>query len=98
MHRPIGKKPEDGRPFPCRAGRFDPPVGCVLGQMEDLRAVGEQRRTSFAEIQPPRNEFTECRNQSRGRLAFSAGQASHFQQEIRVGQHLVVRSIVIRPL
>ena len=33
----------------------------VFGQVQDLGAVGEERGAAFAEIQPPRIQFTECR-------------------------------------
>jgi hypothetical protein len=42
---------EDGI-LPGRSGRRDPQIRLGLGEMEDLRAIGEHRRGGFAGVEP----------------------------------------------
>ena len=52
---------EDHWKTPRRASCFDWPVRRVLGEVKDLRAVCEERRAAFAEVQAPRVELREAR-------------------------------------
>jgi hypothetical protein len=42
----------------------------VLGEVQDLRAVGEERRTPLPEIETSRIELGECSDELRHRMTF----------------------------
>ena len=63
VHRPVRQQLQDDRKAPRGAGGLDPSIGRVLGEAEDLRAVGEERRAALPEIEPPRVQFRQRRNQ-----------------------------------
>ena len=71
----------------------------LCDRLEAAQAERERRRdrvaasSLFAEIQPARIQFAERRYQSRRRLSFTAGQASHFQEELGVGQQRTFRIV-----
>jgi hypothetical protein len=50
---------QDHRKLSCGAGDLDAEVRGVFGQVEDPRAVGEERRAAFAEIQASRVDLHE---------------------------------------
>ena len=54
--------------------------------MQQLRAVGEQRRAALAEIQPPRIHFRKMRDELRRRLSFVRGQSLHVLDQLDIGQ------------
>jgi hypothetical protein len=62
----IRDQVEDGRPLRRHAGGADPVVGGIFRKVQRLRAVGEQRRVPFAEVQPAGIELRERRDQRRG--------------------------------
>ena len=55
------------RTLPSGARRRDPRVRLVLREMQHLRAVCEERRTGFGEIQLARIDLGEMRDKLRGR-------------------------------
>jgi len=68
-----------------RARSLDAVVGCMLGEMQDLRAVREHRGAPLSEVEPPRIELRERGDQMRGSEAFTTGQTLHFRNELAVG-------------
>jgi hypothetical protein len=54
------------------ARRLNPIVRGVLRQVQHLNTVGEQARTAFAEVQPPRVNFRERRDKPRRRSLIAA--------------------------
>ena len=68
-----------------RAGArgLDAAVGGVFGEVQDPRAIREERRTTFAEIEPPRVDFHQRRDEARRRLAFAHSEPPHFGEQIR---------------
>ena len=69
----------------CGTRRFDPVVRCAFGEIQRLRAVGEQGRIPFAEIQAPCIELHQRSNQHRGCASLSRGKPLHFRDELVVG-------------
>jgi len=57
MQYTLGEQVEKDRPFPRGPRRLDAQVGGVLGQVQHERAVGEQGRAAFTEIESPRVLF-----------------------------------------
>lgn len=49
----LRQQVENDRKASRRAGCLDPAVGRVLREMENLRAVREERRASFAQVESP---------------------------------------------
>jgi len=66
---------------------LDARIRRVLGQVEDVCAVHEERPAAFAEIQPARVDFGERRNQAARRETFLAGEPDRF------GEQPVVREV-----
>jgi hypothetical protein len=77
---------DNGKP-PCRTCGFDPAVCRVFRQAQDARAVDEQGRTAFAEVQPPCVDFRECRDESRRRGAFAV------REPYRHGEQGLIRQV-----
>ena len=76
--RPVGQQRQDDRKLPRNASGLDASIGGVLGEAEDLRAVGEERRAALPEIEPPRVQFREpCAISISLTNAFSKKLASH---------------------
>ena len=69
--RPMGKLRQNRREASRRTRRLDPAVGCVLRQVQDAGAVGEERRAAGTEIQTPEIEFRQGRDQRGCGLPFS---------------------------
>jgi hypothetical protein len=65
---------------------FDPSVGRVLGQAEHLRAVGEERRAAFTQIQAPEIDLSQQSNEPCGRATFYAGRCLDFNEQFAVGE------------
>jgi hypothetical protein len=63
---PLRQLVEDHRKPSRTPRRFNPSVGGMLGQTQDLRAVREQGGATFAEIQPPAVKFREERDEVSG--------------------------------
>jgi hypothetical protein len=77
---------EEDREFPRSACGFDSAVSCMLRQVQYLRAVGEQRRATLAEIQPPRIYLREVRDELHRRLPFVRGQSLHVLDQLDIRQ------------
>ncbi len=56
--------------------------------MKDLRAVGEERRAAFAQVQPPRIELDEGADERGGRSALTSGKSPHFVDELVVRERV----------
>ena len=83
--RAIGQELEnDRKPSGC-ARRLDAVIGRVLGQVQDLRAIGEQRGTPLAEIEPARVELREQRKKIGRRPLFIASRSACGSEQLRVG-------------
>jgi hypothetical protein len=65
-------------------GGLNPSVGGTFGQVEDLGAVGEERRAALPEVQLARVQFGQRRNQMRGGRALLLRQPPHFVNEFTV--------------
>lgn len=63
------------RKAPHRPRRLDTVVGGVLGEVEHIRAVLEERRVAFREVQATLVEFREVHNERDGRLPFALRRA-----------------------
>ncbi len=57
----------------------------MLGEVQRLRAIGEQRRAALPEVQPPRIHYREVRQQLRGCLALVRDQCVYGRQQLGVG-------------
>jgi hypothetical protein len=75
---------EEGE-VPRGARRLDPPIRGVFGEVQDLRAVGKERRTSGAEIEAPRIELGERGDQVNGDVALP------FRERTDVGKECGIR-------
>ena len=78
-----------------RASRLDPVERRVLGQVKDLRAMGEHRGASLPQIKSPGVELRERRDQRGSGLPLGRGKTAHFVQQFRirkvtVGEYCVV--------
>ena len=62
-HRSVGQQVQhDWEPARCTRG-FDAPIGRVLREMQNLRAVSEEGRAALAEIQPAFVQLRQQRNE-----------------------------------
>ena len=68
--RSVSEPVEDQGESPRRACRFDATVGGVFGEVKDLRAVGEQRRAAFAEVETTGIELDEGGNKLGRRIFY----------------------------
>jgi hypothetical protein len=68
------------------AGRLDPSIRGVFGQVQDLRAVREERRAPGAEIETPRIELGERGDQVGGRVALPFRERSDASKERGIRQ------------
>lgn len=64
------------------------PYAALLRQQEDPGAVDEQRGTSLREIQTPRVDFGERRDQAYGCCSFQASEARYFLQQLVIRKGL----------
>ena len=65
---PIRQQLQNYRKAPRHASGLDPSIGGVLGETEDLRAIGKEGRTALSEVQAPRVQLRERRNKMRRRV------------------------------
>src|SRR5262245_51497431 len=77
---------EDPWKLACRSGGFDSTVGSMFGQMQHLRAVGEQRRAAFAEIQSARIHLREVRYDLRSGLSLVRDHSLQMLDQLAIGQ------------
>lgn len=82
----TGQPREDDRESSNRAGRLDAIVRGVLGEMERLNAVGEQRRIALAEVEAPIVEDREVGDERHGRLPLLLSKVRQPGQELLIGQ------------
>ncbi|HEX7020559.1 MAG TPA: hypothetical protein VF159_11135 [Gemmatimonadaceae bacterium] len=73
----------DGKP-PRRASRFDAPIRRVFGEVQHLRAPGEERRAALTQIETPRVQFRERCDERRGRLALLSGKPLHVVEQVTI--------------
>ena len=73
-----GEHFEQDRKLASGARSFDASVRGVLRQVQHARAVDEQGGAALREIEAPRVELRQRRDQPRGRLAFGANEAADF--------------------
>ncbi len=85
-HRALSEPLQDDREPPGGPGGLDAPVGGVLGEVEDLRTVREQRRAAFGQVCPPHVQFREVRNQGRRRLPLALSEPLHPREQFGVGE------------
>ena len=85
-HRTIGEQVQNDR-IPARRPRgFDSPVGRVLREVEHLRAVREERRAAFTEIEASRIEVGEQGHKPCGRVPLALRGGLHRREQLRVRQ------------
>jgi hypothetical protein len=91
IHGPVCEVHKQNRESPRGAGGFDATVGCVLGEVKHLRAVGEQRRAAFREIQSPGIELRKMSDERRRQAPFMLRQARYARKEraVRQGCYMV---------
>ena len=63
-HRPVGQQIQNNWELAGCSRRLDPAIRSVLGEVQHLRAVGEERGAAFGQIQPARVELGERRETS----------------------------------
>ena len=85
-NRPAGQELEDPREQSRRARRLDAAVGGVFGEVQDLGAVGEERRAAFAEVESSRVDFHQTGDEVRRRLTFADREPRYFLEQILIGQ------------
>ena len=83
-HRAIAEHVEHAWTPARGSRRFDPPVRRVLGQMQHLRAVGEERRAALAQIQPALVELRQQCDQADRRGTLTRGRNLDLREEIAV--------------
>jgi hypothetical protein len=86
VQRSIGQQVHHERESACRPRGLDPAICRMLRQVERLRAVGEERRVAFTEIQPSCIHFGEQRDEMRGRCTFLLRRASDVSEKLAVGE------------
>jgi hypothetical protein len=59
VDRPVRQQRQDDWKTSRYASGLDPSVGRVLREVQDLRAVGKERRAALAEVEPPFVQFGE---------------------------------------
>jgi hypothetical protein len=69
---------------PRETSRRNPAVGGVLGEVQHLRAIDKQRRTAFAEVQPPRIDLGEDLDHVRCRGALRHDGTPQLDQQLIV--------------
>ncbi len=69
-----------------RSRRLDAMVGRVLGVVQALRAVREQRRVSLGEVEPAGVEFRKRSEKGGGRLPLALCKATDFRNQVVIGQ------------
>ena len=81
---------------PSRGARgLDPPVGGVLGQMQTLRAVREQRRVAFTKVQTACVELGKRRDQARRRFTFAPGERLDFPKKLFITEVRRLAKVVV---
>jgi len=68
------------------AARAHAQARALLGQVQRLRAEGEERGVALGKIQAPRVYFHEAADQRRSRLPFTQGEPRDFGEEFFVGE------------
>jgi hypothetical protein len=77
---------ESSRELPGGPRGGDAPVGCVFGEVELLRAVGEEGGVPFGEVEAPRVEHGEVSDQGHRRSTLAVGQVLHLREEVLIGE------------
>ena len=67
---PLIERREDCGEAACRAGSLDAVIGGTLGEVQRVRAVGEQRRVALAQVEPAHVELHQRAHESRSSAAF----------------------------
>ena len=93
----VGEPLENHRKPACGPRRLDAVIGSVLRQVEDLPAIGEERRAAFRQIQAPRVEFHQERDELDSRVAFARRRAVNLRQQIAIGQSTDGRDVDHHP-
>jgi hypothetical protein len=87
VHESSGEHVQNHR-MPARgAGGLDPSVGGVLGQMENVRAVTEERGTALTKVETTRVQFSE------GRYQIGRRHALVFGKFLDLGEKFCVREL-----
>jgi len=73
VHRTLFEHLKNDRELPDYPGGFDAPVGGVLGEVELLRAICEQRGIAFGQVEASLVKLRKVSNERRCRLAFAVG-------------------------
>src|SRR4029453_11034796 len=76
------------RKAPRSTRRLDPVVRGTFGEMEHLRAVGEQRRASLAKVQTPRVDLHQRAKHGRRCRSFAGDQPFGLGEEVIVSERL----------
>ena len=85
-HRPLRQPLQNHRESAGRPGHFDPSIGRVLGQMQDLCAIDEQRGAALAEVESPFVQFRQVGDEECRRLALASGEVPDTRQQRVVGE------------
>src|SRR5262245_7719521 len=67
-----------------RACGLNPTVRCALREVQNARAIREQRRAAFTEIQAPLVEYSEVRDELRGCVALVLRQVLDLREKSSV--------------
>jgi hypothetical protein len=81
-----GQQVQDPGKPPRRPRRLDTAVGGVLGEVQHLRAVREERRAAFAEVQAPRVDLRQRRDELHRRLPLAAGESFDLREQFLIRQ------------
>jgi len=95
-HPARGQVLQEHRKLPHRPRGLDAVVGGVLGEVEHVGAVLEQRGIAFPKIQAPLVEFCEVGNEGDGRLPLALCEILHPCEEIRIGEPRDTCEYIIR--
>jgi hypothetical protein len=66
----------------------------MFREVEDLRAVGEERPAALTQIEPACIQFSERGNQAGGGVSLDRRQPLHFCQQFTIREHAVVSDLV----
>ena len=72
VHRALAEHLKNDRERPAGPGSLDAVIRRVLGEMEHLNAVGEERGAPFSQIQTPLVEFCKVGDEDRRHLPLAS--------------------------
>ena len=79
VHRAIAEHLKKDRELPAGPGSLDAVIRRVLGEMEDLGAVREERGAAFGQVQAAHVEFGEMGDKDRRHLPLALREELHLR-------------------